>query len=87
MASRTMRRSRTVAIRPEIIISERITRAANLPQVANALSGTTKMLPTRRTSKTVRLQSVDQKVAARSHNVVRRLNADSLFVFTPVFCC
>jgi HSP20 family protein len=59
MASRTMRRSRTVAITPDIIISERIPRPANLPQVANSVSGTMKMLPTRRTSKTVRLQSVD----------------------------
>ena len=85
MASATMRRSRTVASAPDIIISERIERAANLPHVANSMSGALKMFPTRRTNKTVRLQSVDQKLEARLRSIARGLNADCFSVFTPIF--
>jgi hypothetical protein len=80
----TMRRSRMVAITPDIMISEKTVRAANLPQVANSVSGMMKMLPTRRTSKTVRLQSVDQKLAARRRSMMRRPNAGSLFVIISI---
>src|SRR5690242_1796298 len=60
-----------------MMISEKIARAANLPQVANSARGTIKILPTRRTSRTVRLQSVDQKLAARRRNLLRRPNPPS----------
>jgi nitroreductase len=46
-------------------MSYRIARPASLPHVANPASGTIKILPTRRTSKTVRLLSDDQKPWAR----------------------
>jgi hypothetical protein len=74
-----------VAITPDMMISETTQRAANLPQVANSVSGALKMFPTRRTNKTVRLQSVDQKLEARRRRTTRALNADGFSVFTPIF--